>query len=333
MPELRKDPIVGRWVIISNEHVDGPGKFHSIAENSGDVFCPFCVGHEDKTPNEIMAFRDGTAPNGPGWSLRVIPNKFPVLQIEGSVDKYGDGMFDHISGVGAHELVLETAEHAKPTSLFSAQETENVIRAYLSRVRDLKNDTRLEYVQIVKNHSSSSSSINHSYSQLIALPVTPKAIGEELKGAEKYYSFKERCVYCDMIAQEKESRTRVILENADFIVIAPFASRSPFETWILPKLHGPSFEDMHDEKVVNLASALKDILFKLNIVLDNPEYSYVIHTCPFKKAGKNSKSYHWHVEIVPKSVSVSGLEWGTDMYINPTPPEDVTKFLRNIRIP
>lgn len=328
MPELRKDPVIGRWVIISTERGKRPSDFENDAEVRDIGFCPFCTGQEDKTPPEIIAYREpGSKKDSPGWWLRVVPNKFPILQVEGALNRAGEGMYDKMNGVGAHEVIIETPAHHKEIFALENEKVEDIIWVYRDRILDLKKDIRLQYILIFKNRGiAAGASLSHPHSQLIATPIVPKRVNEELRGAKSYYDYKERCVFCDMVKQEINTQERLVVENEDFIVFEPFAPRFPFETWILPKIHDCSFEDIQKKKVVNLARALKEILGRLNTALDNPPFNYIIHNAPLNAS--NLPYYHWHIEIIPKLTKVAGFEWGTGFYVNPTPPEEATKFLR-----
>jgi UDPglucose--hexose-1-phosphate uridylyltransferase len=333
MPELRKDPIIGRWVIIATERAKRPTDLALPAEESkGGAFCPFCEGNEDKTPPEILAYRkDGREPNTPNWSLRVVPNKFPALQIEGGLGKRGEGMFDKMNGVGAHEVIIEAPNHVKIMSTLSEKQIENVLWAYRDRILDLKKDDRFRYILIFKNQGiAAGASLEHTHSQVIALPIIPKRVAEEIEGAKRYYAYKDRCVYCDIVHQELDSSVRVIKENRSFVSIAPFTPRFPFETWILPKTHDAYFEDALKEEFEQLAAILKDTLRRLDVTLQNPPYNFLIHNSPLRGDSKNF--YHWHIEIIPKLTKVAGFEWGTGFYINPTPPEEAAKYMREAEI-
>jgi UDPglucose--hexose-1-phosphate uridylyltransferase len=333
MPELRKDPIIGRWVIIATERAKRPTDLYVPPDEfKGGGFCPFCEGNEDKTPPEILAYRkDGRKPNTAGWSLRTVPNKFPALQIEGGLDKRGEGMFDKMNGVGAHEVVIETPEHVNMMSTLSERQIEDVLWAYRDRILDLKKDKRFRYILIFKNQGSAAgASLEHTHSQVIALPIVPKRVAEEIEGAKRYYAYKDRCVYCDIIRQELETNIRVIKENRGFISLAPFTPRFPFETWILPKMHDACFEDALKEEFELLAAILKDTLMRIDITLNNPPYNFLIHNSPLH--GNDADYYHWHIEVIPKLTKVAGFEWGTGFYINPTPPEDAAKYMREVEI-
>jgi UDPglucose--hexose-1-phosphate uridylyltransferase len=331
MPELRKDPIHGMWVIISTERSRRPSDFTPEDRRPIGGFCPLCEGNEDRTPPEIIAFRDnGTPPNSPGWTLRVVPNKFPALRIEGELAREGDGVYDKMNGIGAHEVVIETPQHSETLATLPLKAVENVLWAYRERMIDLRRDQRLRYVLVFKNHGlAAGASLEHPHSQIIALPIIPKRVSEEIEGAKNYFRYKDRCVFCDIIRQELQQGRRVINENKSFVSIAPFASRSPFETWILPKTHHPSFEHMESFQYEQAAQILSDTLQRMNQVLDNPPYNYVIHTSSFPET--DYEYYHWHFEIMPKLTKVAGFEWGTGFYINPTPPEEAAEYMREVR--
>ncbi len=328
MPELRKDPITGRWVIISTDRAKRPSDFAREQEMKKGGFCPFCPGNEDKTPPEILAYRtNGTGANTTGWSVRVVPNKFPALGIEGAMDKRGDGLFDRMNGIGAHEVIIETPEHNLKLAQFSEKGLEDIHWAFRDRMLDLKKDQRFRYILIFKNSGEAAgASLEHPHSQLIALPIVPKRVQEEVAGSKQYFSRKERCIYCDMIRQELDSPIRIVNQNDSFLTLEPYAPRFPFETWILPVLHESSFENSPSHIYENLAKAVKSLMTRVDKVLDSPPYNMVIHTSPLNEA--NNDYYHWHVEMMPKLTRVAGFEWGTGFYINPTPPEEAAEFLR-----
>jgi UDPglucose--hexose-1-phosphate uridylyltransferase len=294
-------------------------------------FCPLCEGNEDRTPPEIVAFRDdGTPPNSPGWTLRVVPNKFPALRIEGDLSREGEGIYDKMNGIGAHEVVIETPRHEETLATLPQKNVKNVLLAYRERIIDLRRDQRLRYVLVFKNHGvAAGASLEHSHSQIIALPIVPRRVVEEIEGAKTYFSYKDRCVFCDIIRQELQRKHRVITENNSFLSIAPFASRFPFETWILPKSHHSSFEAMESSQYEQAAQILSDTLQRLSHVLNDPPYNYVIHTSSFPEV--DGDHYHWHFEIMPKLTKVAGFEWGTGFYINPTPPEEAANYMREAK--
>lgn len=333
MSELRKEPITGRWVIITSEGGRKPIGFDSVpAPKTKKELCPFCPGNEDKTPNEILAYRKGVAcGDSGGWTLRVIPNKFPVLGIEGGLDKEGDGIYDRMNGIGAHEVIIETPGHSESLATISQERLEDVLSVYKERMIDLKKDPRLQYILIFKNHGlAAGAKIDHSHSQLIALPIVPRRVTAEVEGARKYFEYRDRCIFCDILRQEIQTGTRVVEENAGFLAICPYASVSPFEVWILPKKHQPSYESAKMEWIQMLSTILSDILKRLANGLADPPFNFILHTSPLQDGSMNY--YHWHLEIMPKLSRVAGFEWGSGFYINTVPPEEAAKFLREVEI-
>ena len=299
-------------------------------------FCPFCYGNESKTPPEILAYRPNknggpVERDSPGWTVRVVPNKFPALGIEGQLNRQAQGMFDKMNGIGAHEVIIETPEHNSTLATLPEKRVEDVFWAFRDRILDLKQDRRFKYILIFKNHGEpAGASLEHPHCQLIALPILPRYVVEELEGAKQYYIYKERCVFCDIIRQEMDNGVRVIGENHDFLTLAPYAPRFPFETWILPKRHESAFENSPTHVYESLAKATKDLLMRADRVLENPSYNLVIHTSPVQDPINDH--YHWHVEFMPKLTKTAGFEWGTGFYINPTPPEEAARFLREVNV-
>ena len=335
MPELRKDPVVGRWVIISTERSRRPTSFVPVSHEKTAHFCPFCAGNEDRTPPEVFAIRPGGGPaNGPGWTVRVVPNKFPALQIEGSLDRRGEGLYDKMNGVGAHEVVIETPEHDTDFADLPVEHIEQILNAYRERAMDLHRDKRLRYVLIFKNHGAGAgATLEHPHTQLIATPIVPKILQEELDGSRRYFELKERCVFCDILQQEtaENNGRRVVSMTDRFVVLEPFAPRFPFETWILPRQHDASFPVLTDiGELRDLATTLKDTLQRLNRALDRPPFNFVIHTAPVSDG--EVEYYHWHLEITPTLTRVAGFEIGSGFHINPTPPEDAAQYLREVAV-
>jgi len=315
-------------VIISTDRVRRPSDFsleHVVPK--GGRFCPFCPGNESKTPPEILAFRTSGGPNESGWLLRVVPNKFPALRVEGDLNRQGEGLYDRMNGVGAHELIIETPEHLVTQGDLSEKRIEDIFWACRDRMLDLRKDHRLRHILLFKNHGEAAgSSIEHTHSQLIALPVIPKRVQEELDGCRRYFEFKERCIYCDITRQELETGSRVVLETDHFLVFSPYAPRFPFETWIIPRRHFSHFEDTEAAVIQNLAWVQRIMLRKMDKVLEHPPYNWMVHSAPVQEGPL--AHYHWHIEVIPRLTKVAGFEWGSGFYINPTPPEESAKFLR-----
>jgi UDPglucose--hexose-1-phosphate uridylyltransferase len=341
MPELRKDPIIGRWVIIATERARRPDQFSGQPnEEPAEKVCHFCQGQESQTPPEIYAVRpDQSKPNTPGWELRVVSSVAPFLRIEGELERRGRGVYDVMNGIGAHEIVIETNQHIANIADLSQEQISKVISCYIDRINDLEKDQRFKYVIIFKNHGwiAGGGRTKHSRSQVIATAVNPKRVKEELAGARFYYEYHERCVFCDLIRQETETKDRVILDVDGFIAVTPFAARFPFEVWILPKKHSCDFAKMDMASRQGLAEIMKKILGKLKKGLNDPPYNYVLHTAPFRRLKTGywksiDHDFHWHIEIMPRLTRVAGFEWGTGFYICPLPPEDAAKFLREVEV-
>jgi UDPglucose--hexose-1-phosphate uridylyltransferase len=283
------------------------------------------------TPRELLAHRrNGSSPNSPGWDLRVVPNQFPVLRVEGTLDRQGEGLFDKMNGIGAHEVIIESPRHEDTLASMDEQAVEQVLWAFRERVLDLKKDRRFRYIIIFKNHGSAAgASLEHTHSQLIALPIVPREVRDEVDGARIYYQSKERCVFCDILRQEMDGERRMIASHADFVAVAPFAPRFPFETWLLPRRHQSLFEDAARHEYASLARLLGDILRRMNRALEFPPYNLLIHSAPVVEPA--GEYYHWHVEVIPKLTKVAGFEWATGFYLNPTSPEEAAQVLRDVR--
>ncbi len=341
MPELRKDPLIGRWVIIATDRAKRPMDFAASRDEpvpSGE--CPFCEGQESRTPKEIIAVRNGSSANQPGWKVRVVPSIKPVLRIEGELNRRAKGMYDVMDGVGAHEVIVETPQHIAHTADLPLEQIHLSLQATMQRIADLERDPRLRYALWFKNYGSVAGAgrVQHARSQLIATPVTPLRVKEELAGTRRYFEDKERCLVCDLISQEQEAGARVVMSTPHILVLCPFASRFPFELWIVPKRHSCDFQAMQPEEVADLAAVLKELLGRLKAVLNDPPYNALLHTAPFRQPRKTGywktivDDYHWHIELIPRLTRVAGFEWGTGFYINPTPPEESAKYLREATV-
>ena len=328
MAEIRRDPITGRWIIASTDHPMGPGDFGVEEHRAPSGTCPFCPGNEKMTPPEVAARRpDGGEPNGPGWSLRVVPNKFPALRIEGDLNRQGQGIYDLMNGVGAHEVIIETPDHKKDLADFGTDEFIPLLELYQERCRDLRKDPRFRYLLIFKNFGESAgASLSHPHTQLIALPVVPKRVLEEIQHADHYFDQKERCLFCDLIHQEMADGERILLETEQVICFAPYAARFPFELWILPKSHSADFTEAGPETLRDFAQILRQVLQRIKTVLHNPSYNFMLHTSPLEPSPH--EGYHWHLEIMPRLTRVAGFEWGSGFYLNPTPSELAARYLR-----
>ncbi len=328
MPEMRKDPITGRWTIIAESRARRPHDFSAAKPHRQTRVCPFCEGNEGNTVGEIAAYRqEGTERDKPGWRARVVPNMYPALEIEGALEKRAEGMYDVMNGIGAHEVIIESPLHVASTSDLPEENIRETLWIYRDRLEDLKKDKRLAYGLIFKNVGAlAGASLEHTHSQLIALPIVPSNVQEELDGSEAYFRNRGRCVYCDMIRQELRAESRVVLDTPYFLAFCPFASRAPFETWVIPKKHSSHYEQINAEEVEDLAGVLKRTISKIELSLDRPAYNYIVHTAPF--AEHALERFHWHIEIIPCLTRAAGFEQGAGFCINPAPPERAAEFMR-----
>jgi UDPglucose--hexose-1-phosphate uridylyltransferase len=331
MPQLRKDPITREWVVLATERAKRPSDF--IAERvpipqDESATCPFCPGNEKMTPPELLAYRSpGSGANAPGWWVRVVPNKYPALAVEGKLNKKGYGMYDLMNGVGAHEVIIETPEHDQTLEALSQRQVEDVLWAYRARYLDLKRDPRMKYILFFRNHGRvSGASLSHPHSQLIATPMVPSEVQAEIEGAKHYEDYRDRCVYCDIVEQELEAEERLVSKNQHFIAFEPYASRYPFETWVLPRGHTASFATISEEEHSSFAEMLREALGRISRCLSDPPYNYALHTAPCDDDQK--PKFHWHLEILPRLTITAGFEMGTGIFINVVPPEAAAQELR-----
>jgi len=325
--EIRKDYATPTWVVFSAARSQRPGAFRNAKDRTPKADCPFCEGHEGMTPPEVLAYRDGGTADAPGWSIRCVPNKFPALERSGEVREHRDGLLVSVDGVGAHEVIVESPDHEGHLATLPDLQVEAVLRAYAERHRDLAADRRVRYVQIFKNHGErAGASYSHPHSQVIAIPIVPLRILEEIEGIRAHGAEGDvGCLYCEIIRRELETERRIVFENESFVALEPFAARFPFETWILPKAHERAFDSVSEPDRRVLARSLKDVLGRLYRALDDPSFNYYIHTAPVRE---REATYHWHLELTPHLTEIAGFERGTGFYINPVVPEDAAAILR-----
>ncbi|PWB81074.1 MAG: galactose-1-phosphate uridylyltransferase [Candidatus Methylomirabilota bacterium] len=328
MGELRRDPVTNRWVVIDPERPDREAALKVEAWPPPPLPgpCPLCPGNESMTPPEIIAFGEPTRQrNQAGWWVRVTPDLQPLCRIEGDFDRRPEGPFDVMNALGAHEIVIESPEHQSTWADFPEQQLERVLRMYRMRSLDLRLDERFRSLIIMKNHADAASILSHPHSHVLALPFVPFGIEEELRGCREFYARKERCAFCDIILHERVSRVRRVAETDHFVVLAPFASRFPFETWLLPIRHASDFGKLGDKELVDLAWLVKRMMQMLGKVLGNPSCTIVLHSAPFDEP--HTHDYHWHFEIIPKTAPVAAFGLGERLFVNPIPPEKAAALM------
>lgn len=339
MSELRYDPLQRRWVIIASARGKRPHDFKVKRSERGDSeHCPFCAGHEDWTPPEIMSIRDGEGANTP-WRIRVTANKFPALSPdEGDPVETADGLYMRHNGVGAHEVIIEGQDHDLTLPDFDLSLTTELMRTYQARLSALLDDPRFKYVLIFKNHGATAgASLSHPHSQIIATPITPRTVQIELLATRTHFEQQGSCLICDMIQQEIDTGSRMVYRDDLIIAFNSYASRFPFELFIAPLDHSAHFETSPEATMQALAKCLKTVLGGLRSTLDDPPFNYILHTAPNTVSEPKfngywetlDRDYHWHIEVIPRLTLTAGFEWGSGLHINPMPPEQAAEFLRN----
>lgn len=329
MSIIRQDPTTKEWVIIAAERKRRPHEYrrharaHPQPTETGP--CPFCPGHEAATPEEVFRVPDAS---GIGWAVRVISNKYPALGATGLLERRETGpLFREMDGVGTHEVIIETPSHDRSLPLMTDREVADVLTAYQARYRSLREDSRLKYIIIFKNHGEAAgTSLAHPHSQLVATPVPPMLLRRKYDVAVAHYDDTGRCLYRDIAEEERRAKSRVVLETNRFLVFHPFASRVPFETWITPKRHQPSFGQVGEEDLHELAPVLRRTLRALYERLGDPDFNYIIHSAPIED--ENKDYYLWHIQILPRLTTIAGFELGSGIYISTMLPEQSATVIR-----
>ncbi len=328
MIEIRKDPFSDSVVIYSPDRENRPdfiGYKPSISLSPKN--CPFCEGNEEMTPPEI--FRIGNDKGG--WDVRVIPNKFPVLGTSGEYKRISDGCFTSFSGIGAHEIIVETPSHHTVISQQSAEYFEKIFTVFLNRIADLKKDTRFKYISVFKNHKAEAgATISHHHSQLIATPFVPGRIERKSDILRKYYDVNKSSLHSDIISEEKIFKKRIVTESDGFIAVAPYFSETPYQISIYPKGGNPGFEESNPEELKEFSNIFGIIVKKISLALDDPPCNIVLHNPPFDESYR--KYFKWQLDILPITGRKGGFESLTGNFINSVLPEKAAAVLRNMTI-
>ena len=337
-PEYRQDPLTGRMVIVAEERAARPHQF-DIADQPFQDVCPFCEGNESFTPHEITAFRSAdSAPNSPGWTVRVVPNKYPAV-LPGEVPpELLDLSFiqtgGRAEGIGLHEVIIDTPRHVLSISNLTPSEIADMLAMYRFRLQTLRADSRWTYVQIFKNvGAAAGASLPHSHTQLVAMPLLPQTLMPAVELAREG----EECRWCQRLEDEIQSGERMIEVTDNFVVLCPFVSRFAGEMEIYPKYHESGFDNLDVSLLAELAELLCRTIIRLEKAVfwmkDPLAYNIVLNTEPLRFAFQGEKidfssSFHWHVSILPSLARAAGFEWGTGLHINPIPPEQAAQRLR-----
>jgi len=331
MPEMRQNIFTKEWVIIATERAKRPEELKvkraaPVALPEYSPACPFCPGNEQMAPPAVLEFR-----HNQHWNLRVVPNKFSALAREGQPTRTIERSRRTMNGVGIHDVVVETPNHSLTTALLPEEQVSDILRCYRRRFEEISADPRIVAVTIFKNHGAGAgTSLEHPHSQIIGTPVTSSQVRQRLYETLRHYDEFGECIFCQSLKEELAAETRIVMASEHFVAVQPFASSTPFATYIYPRRHMASFGDIHHEEVCDLAHVLKTVLAKLYFGLDNPDYNYTIRTAPHENAGV--LYYHWYLSIIPRLTRVAGFELGSGMFINTVLPEAAAEFLRNVKV-
>ena len=333
-PEFRRDPLHNTWVVFAPKRQRRPQDFGPAVMQAVRID-PFTSGNERMTPFEVFAIREeNTRPNEAGWRVRVVPNRYPAMEIEGPLVGSPVGPYDHLSGIGAHEVVIETPESDRALEELPVPLIAEVLVAWRERINDLDRDLRFQHIYIFKNVGpAAGASMAHAHSQIVALPIIPPLVEGKLVRAREHFERTQRSVFSDILHTEREDGSRLVAENDSFVLFCPYASRFPFELAIFPKRHHPDYASCAAPELADLAEVLKFALQRLSDVLQTPAYNLQLHTAPLRRRSterfaSTRDDYCWHVEITPRFTSLAGFEVGLGSYINTVFPEEAARYLR-----
>jgi UDPglucose--hexose-1-phosphate uridylyltransferase len=323
MSTLRQDPTNRQWVVLAPRRGDRP----HVREISSrppvpafDASCPFCPGNEGETPPEILR-----RPRETAWNVRVVPNLFGALQGDGTVERSGPPMFREMPGVGGHEVVIESPRHDARLDEMPAVEVEEVVSVWRERYRSLLERPEVRAVVVFKNFGRlAGTSLVHTHSQVVGTPVFLPRLMRRLDVAARYFDEHGHCVYDDLVSAELQRDERVIARRGDVVALSPFAAASPFETWILPTRHAPSFGSIDDEEIADLSGLLVDVLGGLRHACEDPDFNLVLYSAPHAE----DETFHWHLKVLPKLTTPAGFEMASAMSINTVAPEEAAAVLR-----
>jgi UDPglucose--hexose-1-phosphate uridylyltransferase len=331
MPELRLNQITRAWVIIAKERAKRPEEFKRAKEREPlpehVEGCPFCPGNEHMTPPESCRV-DGEN----GWKIRVVENKFPAVSSSGEKQRVIQGNMRLVSGVGQHDVIIETPRHDLSPAVLDLPHVEDLVRTYRKRFLQAYEDPRVEHVIIFRNHGEGAgTSLEHPHSQLIAVPVVPVQFRDRISAAMHFFDDTGECIICDLMRIELNEGARVVLDTEHFLTFVPYAAICPFHMWIFPKRHSATFSRITDEETKDLALHIRTLLAKFHHGLDNPDYNYIFRSS--RPMDSDNEYCHWYLSMIPRLAKTAGFELGSGMYINPSLPEECAEFLRSVEIP
>ena len=334
--EMRKDYLIDRWAVMATQRKKRPTDFAKPPQKRQESVCAFDPGNEHMTPLAVLVYlptngdikkeRDKDGQRHKDWLIRIVPNLYPAFTPpdEGEITKIGKGDFLLERATGHHEVIVESPNHDEHPGVARVSQLIHVVDAYIDRLRELSSKPYVKYISIFRNHGlEAGASLSHAHTQLIATPIIPKIVEEELKACEQRFKKTKKCAFCDII--EKENRSaRFIWENKDFTIFAPWASVHPFEFWVFPKKHQCCLLDLSGAEVKSLAEALRVSLGGLKSMVGDPPYNFGFHQI----TDGSCNYYHWHLEVYPRLSIWAGFEKSTGIFINVVLPEDAAKHLR-----
>ncbi|MEK9136940.1 MAG: galactose-1-phosphate uridylyltransferase [Bacteroidota bacterium] len=332
MSELRQNLITRDWVIMATERAGRPDQFVQPKRQSAPLpayhpECPFCPGNEHLAVVDSEQIREGST-----WKVRAVPNKYPALCPTGERVRKTDGLNRSIAGIGFHEVIIEHPRHDMTTAILSLPDVAAIITMYRMRYAAIRKDLRVEAIVIFKNYGEAAgTSIAHPHSQIAATPIVPTQIRTRMEEAIRFLDDTGECLFCRTLKEELSSGERVIVESEHFVAFHPYAALSPFHTWIFPRRHMSSFDEISDAEIVDLAFTLKTFLGKLYFGLGDPDFNLSIRSIPTND--RNTEYFHWYVAVIPRVTRTAGFEMGSGMFINTMLPEESAKFLRAVKIP
>jgi UDPglucose--hexose-1-phosphate uridylyltransferase len=333
-PEFRRDPLHHTWVVFAPERQRRPQDFLPATLQNAELD-PFAEGNERLTPPEVYSIRkEKTKPNEPGWRVRVVPNRYPAMRVEGQLEAKPEALYDHLTGIGAHEVIIETPDAKLALEDLEPSAITEVFASYRERMIDLDKDQRFQHIYVFKNVGpSAGASLAHAHSQLVALPIIPPFAEGKLIRAREHYQRKQRSLFSDILHTERADGSRLVAENDAFVLFCPYASRFPFELAIFPKRHHADYTSCSNTELADLAEVVRFAIQRLNVVLEKPGYNFLLHQAPLKRQvtdrfASSRHDYCWHLEIVPRFNSLAGFEIGLGSYINTVYPEEAARFLR-----
>jgi len=332
MSEMRYNFLKDTYIVFSTERAKRPHDYkHKLEAEIGTAEnCPFEYGNENKTPAEVFAIREkNTKPNTPEWKVRVIPNKYPAVKSDINFFRENEGIYLKLSGYGYHEVLIDTPDHYKQIYNFSIEEIKNSFVAVKERFLSISKDKKIKYIQFFKNHrKEAGSSLFHSHSQIIAIPIVPREVKFQISQLKSYFMKNKKCYLCEEIDFEIKEEKRVIYQNDEFLSYCPYYSIFPFEVRIIPKKHLSRFEHIDEISLTSLSEILQFVVRKIYRILNNPAFNLILYTSPFNTEENFELFNHWYIEILPRLTTIAGFELGTGFYINTTYPEDAAKFLK-----